>query len=178
MKMRNRTASVEVERFMHNLISFYLKESPNCDGTMLEDIWEWSDEDWEFEHSFIQWLFPTTEESRFNPDAPVLNEELISQWHQDGLLRHNLRISYERWLRFCGISLVNGELILADAKKNVWDGMNHNWWRMTRILKSLSVLGLATEAAELLHLLKGVRHRVGVDDVTWTYWSEAIQDAR
>lgn len=161
---------------MHNLVSFYLKESPNCDGRTLEELWEWSDDDWDFEHGFIQWLFPTIEESRFNPDAPTLNEEHIRQWHQDGLLRHNLRTSYERWLRFCGVGLVNGELILVDAKKNVWGGMNHNWWRITRVLKSLSVLGLNAEAAEFFSLLKRIRHQVGVDNETWAYWSEAAQD--
>lgn len=160
---------------MRNIIDFYLKESADCDGRMLEEIWEWSDDDWDFEHNFIQWLFPTMEESIFNPDAPILNEEIITQWHQDGLLRHNLRISYERWLRFCGVGLVNDELVLIDANKNVWRGMNHNWWRITRVLKSLSALGLAVEAAEFFSFLERIRNEVGVDDETWAYWAEAVQ---
>jgi hypothetical protein len=109
-----------------NLIPFYQKESPNSDGRYLEEIWAWSDEDWELEHDYIQHLFPLAEPSAFNADAPLLDQATINQWHRDKLLQHNLRTSYERWLRFCGVVRVEGDLHLADPNPNVWGGFNHN----------------------------------------------------
>src|ERR1700722_9350707 len=126
------------------LISFYLKESPNSDGRLLEEIWQWPDEDWELEHDFIQHLFPLDQPSAFNADAPILDKDIIQAWHKDKLLQHNLRTSYERWLRFCGIERLDGKLRLADPKPNVWGGMNHNWLRITRVLRCLNLLGLKT----------------------------------
>jgi hypothetical protein len=158
-----------------DLISFYLKESPNSDGRWLEEIWAWSDEDWELEHDFIQHLFPTDQASAFNADAPILDKHTIKKWHQDRLLQHNLRLSYERWLRYCGIERVNGTLHLAVRKPNVWGGFNHNWLRITRVLKSLTLLGLVKESQEFFSLLKEMRESrmVAVGDETWRFWSEA-----
>src|ERR1043165_1674234 len=137
-----------------SLISFYLKESPNSDGRWLEELWEWSDEDWETEKDFIQWLFPTNQASAFNADAPLLNEEIMKEWHKDKLLQHNLRQSYERWLRFCGVERVDAKLHLANRKPNVCGGFNHNWLRITRVLKSLTLLGLPKESQEFFSLLR------------------------
>ena len=159
-----------------NLTSFYLKESQNSDGRYLEEIWAWSDDDWEMEHDFIQHLFPTDQASAFNADAPILDETTIKEWHQDRLLQHNLRLSYERWLRYCGIERVDGKLHLADRKPNVWGRFNHNWLRITRVLKSLTLLGLVTEAKEFFQLLRELRETgsVAVGDETWRHWSGAM----
>jgi hypothetical protein len=158
---------------MQDIVSFYLKESPDSEGRWLEEILEWNNADWEFEHDFIQWLFPTTEESLFNTDAPILTPEHIYVWHADKLLQHNLRKSYERWLSFCGVDRLENGLTLTDFKQNVWARQNHNWWRITRVLKSLHVLGLEKEAAEFFEFLTNLRAtgKVVIDDKTWGFWS-------
>ncbi len=165
---------------MQNLVSFYLKESPNCDGRWLEEIWEWDDAEWEFDHDFIQWLFPTIEESRFNPDAPLLNDEVIGEFRKDALLRHNLRCSYERWLQFCGIKREGDKITLVDRSENVWGSLNHNWWRITRVLKSLMILGLEKEAREFSALLERLQNDkvIDVDEETRTYWQGAMDVIR
>jgi hypothetical protein len=159
-----------------NLISFYLKESPNSDGRWLEEIWEWPDEDWEFEHDFIQHLFPLDTPSSFNADAPILDEAAIMEWNQDGLLQHNLRQSYKRWLQFCGVERVEGKFQLVDRKPNVWGGFNHNWLRITRVLRCLTLLGLQDEANEFFALLKELRDSgaVAINDNSFRYWQKAV----
>jgi hypothetical protein len=161
---------------MQNIITFYLKESPNLDGRWLEEIWAWSDDDWELEHDFIQHLFPLDQPSAFNADAPLLDEATINEWHRDKLLQHNLRTSYERWLQFCGVENVDGKLHLADRKPNVWDGLNHNWLRITRVLRCLMLLGLQDEANDFFALLTVLRDSgtVAINDQSWRYWKRAV----
>jgi hypothetical protein len=169
--------SLLVEGHMHNLISFYLKESPNSDGRYLEEIWEWPDADWELQHDFIQWLFPLEQPSAFNADAPLLDEDTIKEWHRDKLLQHNLRQSSERWLRFCGVESVEGNLHLADFKQNVWGGFNHNWLRITRVMRCLRLLGLKSEATELFAFLGDLRasKRVEINDEPFGFWTRAVE---
>jgi hypothetical protein len=161
---------------IHGLICFYLKEVPNSDGRFLEEIWQWSDQDWEEEHDFVQWLFPLEHPSAFNADAPLLDENAIRQWYKDKLLQHNLRTSYERWLHFCGIAKVDGKLHLVDRKPNVWGGMNHNWLRITRVLRSLTLLGLKPEANQFFDLLTDLRDckKLVINDTTFIYWERAV----
>ncbi len=159
-----------------DLIAFYLKEAPNSDGRWLEEIWAWSDEDWEMEHDFIQHLFPLDMPSSVNADAPLLDADTIRAWHQDKLLQHNLRTSYERWLRFCGIETVEGKLLLGIPKPNVWGSFNHNWLRITRVLRCLTMLGLTDEANEFFALLTELRDsgKVTIGHETFGYWQKAM----
>ena len=159
-----------------DLIGFYLKETRNSDGRWLEEIWAWPDEDWEMEHDFIQHLLPLDTPSAFNADAPLLDADTIRAWHQDRLLQHNLRTSYERWLGFCGIERMDGKLHLVDRKANVWGGFNHNWLRITRVLRCLMLLGLQDEANEFFALLTELRDSgtVPINDETFGYWQRAV----
>lgn len=159
-----------------DLIEFYLKESPNSDGRFLEEIWEWPDEDWELQHDFVQHLFPLDHPSAFNADAPLLDDNTIREWHKDKLLQHNLRTSYKRFLRYCGIDRVDGKLQLVDRKQNVWAAFNHNWLRITRVLRSLTLLGLENEANEFFALLSELRDTgtVAVNDTSFDFWKRAV----
>lgn len=162
---------------MQDIIAFYLKESPNSDGRFLEDIWGWPDEDWELEHDFIQHLFPLAEPSAFNADAPLLDDATINEFRKDKLLQHNLRQSYERWLRYCGIENVDGNLRVTDFKNNVWGGFNHNWLRITRVLRCLTLLGLESEAREFFLLLSELRKskKVAIGDESFGFWKRAVE---
>ena len=161
---------------MKNIITFYLKESPDSEGRWLEEILQWPDDQWEFNHDFIQWLFPLDQPSAYNPDAPLLDDNAIHEFYRDKLLQANLRTSYERWLRFCGIERVEGKLHLADAKPDVWDGFNHNWLRITRVLRCLTLLGLIKEAKEFFGLLVVLRESqtVAIDGNTFGFWERAV----
>jgi hypothetical protein len=163
------------------LIDFYRGEGTDAEGRRLEDILAWPDDDLEAVHDFIQWLFPLPEPSRFNPDAPLLTVEEIAAFRQDPALRANLRRSYERILTFLGLcESADGEIVVGPnfdrRAPDVWDHPNHNWLRITRILQSLSLLGLGDEARALFDRLEDfdTRQCFPIGDDTFRYWSDAV----
>jgi hypothetical protein len=155
------------------LVDFYSKEAPNSEGNWLEEIWAWPDSEWEYEHSFIQWMFPSTSESMFNADAPILDRETIALWNKSPPLKENLSISFERWLSFCGVEQTDSGLAIANFNNFVWPRFNHNWLRITRVLNSLTHLGLNKEAAEFrAALFKAHEDKsIVIGEETSRFWS-------
>lgn len=168
--------------FMSRLVDFYRGEVDDTEGRLLRDIWGWGDDELELVHDFIQWLFPLPEPSRFNPDAPLLTPEDIATFRSDAKLRLNLRQSFARILTFLGLRQEeNGEVAEGDnfatRTADLWDAPNHNWLRITRILRSLRLLGLEAEAQALYRRLetfyRGRRFPIPAD--TFRYWTEAVR---
>ncbi|MFO0847600.1 MAG: opioid growth factor receptor-related protein [Gemmataceae bacterium] len=154
------------------LLAFYGDdEGTNSSGYTLDAILNWPDEDWELQHDFIQWLFATDEPSMYNPDAPVLDAATVSQFRPDPLLRHRLRRSFDRWLAFCGIIRTGDGLAFDNPNPDVWNRPNHNWLRISRVLRSLNLLGLPDEAQAFFTLLTSIRAKI--DPTTWEYWERA-----
>jgi hypothetical protein len=170
---------------MSRLVDFYRGEATDAEGRRLADIWSWPDDDLEAVHDFIQWLFPLPEPSRFNPDAPLLTDDDNEAFRGDRLLQDNLRKSFDRLLTFLGLArtedgrVVEGANFAARAP-DVWAYPNHNWLRISRILRSLTLLGLQTEARALYAYLEDVyRHRKSpIPAETFRYWTAAVQTGR
>lgn len=167
---------------MSQLVDFYRGQALDTEGRRLEDIWDWSDREFEFVHDFIQWLFPLPEPSQFNPDAPLLTRNDIAAFQSDEQLRLNLRKSFERILTFLGLrqdadgAILEGENFAARTA-DVWDYPNHNWLRITRILRSLTLLGLEPQAQALYRRLETFyrSRRLPIPEDTFRYWSRAVQ---
>ena len=166
---------------MSRLVQFYCGEAPDTEGRRLTDIWSWDDEELEVIHDFIQWLFPLTEPSQFTPDAPLLTPEDIAAFHVDPDLRGNLGKSFERMLAFFGLALAGeGNVVeaanFASRVPEIWAEPNHNWLRVTRILRSLTLLGLAPLATAFFDWLEASykSHRFPISEETFCYWSEAV----
>jgi hypothetical protein len=155
------------------LLAFYGDDGVNSSGYTLEQVLGWDDEDWELQHDFIQWLFATDESSMFNADAPVLDTATIATFRADPLLRHRLRRSFDRWLAFCGVVRTDDGLAFDNPNPAVWGRQNHNWLRITRILRSLNLLGLPDDAQAFFALLTTIRSRI--DPTTWGYWEKAAR---
>lgn len=103
----------------------------------------------------------------FNPDAPVLDTTTIARIRSDPLLRR----SFDRWLSFCGITRTDDGLSFDNPNPHIWDRQNHNWLRITRVLRSLNLLGLPDEAQAFFALLATIRSKI--DPTTWKYWERA-----
>ena len=156
------------------LLAFYSEDDgPAGNGYTRGQMLGWSDADWEWEHDFIQWLFPTDHASQFNPEAPVLDAATAATFRADALLRHRLRQSFDRWLVFCGVARAEGKLGFARPRPEVWGGQNHNWLRVTRVLRSLTLLGMTDEAVEFFLFLESIRPNV--DEDTWSHWRAAVE---
>jgi hypothetical protein len=167
---------------MSHLLDFYRGEATDTEGRFLKDIWAWDDNDLEAVHDFIQWLFPLPEPSRFNPDAPLLAESDVAAFKSDAQVQANLRKSFERIVTFLGLAVdENGKLVegrkFAARARDIWASPNHNWLRVSRILRCLRLLGREGDAAALYEQLSAFyssrRFPIGAD--TFRYWTEAVK---
>jgi hypothetical protein len=169
---------------MSRLVRFYRVESGNSEGRTLEDIWSWDDDSLEEVHDFIQWLFPLPEASAFNPDAPLLTTDDIAAFRGDPLLRQRLRRSLDRFLTFLGLAWDGKRVIdgpnLPAREPDCWSYPNHNWLRISRVLRSLSLLGLGDEARAFYVWLKSAHDsgRYPISDDTFRYWTNAVPPGR
>src|SRR5690606_1091064 len=66
------------EVVMTGVVEFYRGHAPDAEGRRLQDIWNWSDEELEVFHDYIQWLLPLSDPSRFYPDASLLSCEEVA----------------------------------------------------------------------------------------------------
>ncbi|MEZ0230239.1 MAG: opioid growth factor receptor-related protein [Planctomycetota bacterium] len=167
------------------ILAFY-RGSPDTRGRTLDEILAWDDERLEDVHDYIQWLFPTTRRSDFNPFAPVLTEGTIAAFRADASLRARLRASLERMLRFYGFERVElrGQPVVRRAanwplRSPQWLGSgDHNHLRITRILDSLSTLGLEEEAKAFYRELDQLQEDGAgrdIDRETFDYWRDAVR---
>jgi hypothetical protein len=168
------------------LLRFYRLEGPDARGRMLTDIWTWDAGRLEGVHDYIQWLFPLPEASAFNAQAPILTPAAIDAFRGDAVLRGRLRRSLTLMLDFYGLaesSSAEGRPhigLAADfaAKLRGWlRPGDHNHLRLTRILTSLRLLGLADHSVALYACLAALArdHPHAVSTTTLGYWRRAAR---
>jgi Opioid growth factor receptor (OGFr) conserved region len=168
------------------LVRFYAGAAPDARGRMLAEFWKWDDDRLERVHDYIQWLFPLEEPSLFNDAAPLLTRADRDAFATRPELRENLRRSLRRMLAFYGFALgPEGRVVRAPgfaAHAAHWLApLNHNFLRLTRILRSLTLLGLEAEAQALLAALEEV-YRGGGEAVigarSLAFWRGAVTAGR
>lgn len=167
------------------LVTFYLGKGLDVSGRMIDDILSWSDEQLEDVHDYIQWLFPLPEKSSYNSSAPLLTEDDVNAFKESPQLRKNLLRSFARLLEFYGFYAIvdckNRKIIRSDEfeeKSQNWlIHRNHNFLRITRILKSLILLGCSPYAVAFLNALEDVYkaspHIIGEE--TLDFWRNAVR---
>ncbi|MFY9664784.1 MAG: opioid growth factor receptor-related protein [Candidatus Cybelea sp.] len=165
------------------IVAFYEGSAPDDRGRLREEILRFDDERLEDVHDFIQWLFPLPERSGANPAAPILDDSAIDAFHARPELRVALRQSFDRMLSFYGFAW-SGDRIVKGASFSERSGWlspgNHNHLRLTRILRSLSVLGEAQAAQTLFEALshiyndEGCTRRNRITERTFNFWSSAV----
>ena len=161
------------------LIAFYRDGACDDSGRTLEEILAGPDDRLEAVHDFIQWIFPLPEPSGANPSAPTLTPEAIQTFRASAEMRGRLRQSFERMLRFYGLLWNEGHVERASgfaARAQNWlHPMNHNHLRLTRMLRSLRLLGLEAESAALFGALDSIyRDFPGrITGRTYQFWRNA-----
>ena len=173
------------------IIQFY---DPNIQakdrrGRTRSSILAWSDDELEYHHDYIQLLFPLPEGSPFNPSAPVIDEVTFYAFRSRLELQTQLRASLQRMLHFYGfqfasetgsgdhsqsLKVVDGSNY-SEASRNWVRRFNHNHLRITRILRSLRVLGLEKEAQEFFKALKRVYEGGKIGQKSLMFWTRAIE---
>lgn len=140
----------------------------------------------EYEHGFIQWLFPVFESSGVNWDAEALTKSEAKLMRQDFTIATRVIRSYRLMLNFYGIRLVSEKTGEVRRFPRIWpdrfDNLNtcsHNNLRINRILTSLGELGFARYKKPLVdffnreilenHQLPSCRHSL------LNYWQKCLE---
>jgi hypothetical protein len=166
------------------IVAFYESRASDDRGRLLDDILKFDDERMEYVHDFIQWLFPLPERSGANPSAPRLDDYAIDAFRTRPELRAALRRSLDRMLAFYGFAWSAERIVKGPsfAQRSDWlRPGNHNHLRLTRILRSLNLLGEPQAALAFYDALSDIYHeerRTGrnrISDRTFSFWSGAIR---
>lgn len=167
------------------LVRFYDPINPVTDssGRTLSSILAWDDSDLELCHDYIQNLFPLPERSLFNPSAPIINQETFEAFRSRPELRARLKESFVRILKFYGFKLSSTNTALevklasnfGQASRNWVTRFNHNHLRITRIIRSLRVLGLEDEARAFFSTLQKVHAASNISSKSLMFWTRAAE---
>ncbi|XP_037322316.1 opioid growth factor receptor-like protein 1 [Pungitius pungitius] len=141
-------------------LRFYLNKIPLVpDGIYVEEIltkWRGDYDKLEHNHTYIQWLFPLREQG-LNFYAHELTQEEIKEFQSTREAKRRFLAAYSLMLDFYGIKLLDksGNVARASNWPQRFQHLNesqHNYLRITRILKSLGELGYEAFKAPLVHL--------------------------
>ncbi len=157
-------------------------------GRSLDELQDQDHDALEHNHDYIQWLFPLSESSGANSHAPTLTEADIAAFRGNPALRMKLSTSFRIMMRFYGLDLMGTEsgflvkeIPTFDERKRVWlTPLNHNYLRLTRILRSMTLLGCAPHAQALLTGLERLYKTYGnvIGPETLNYWRNAVKGER
>jgi Opioid growth factor receptor (OGFr) conserved region len=161
-----------------SLLAFYRHQAPDDRGRTLDDVRALDLKELERVHDYIQWLFPLDTPSGANPSAPTLTPDTIATFRDDPALQNELLISLGVMLRFYSLPLPTPYPLapIPSAITEWFRPGNHNFLRLTRIMRSLTLLGLRGHAATLLDQLEQLckNHPSIVGDLTITHWRRAL----
>ena len=164
------------------LVDFYKNEYPNGSGYFIDEILNKSDSALENSHDFIQWLFPLKERSVMQPEsAPPINDECVEIFKKE--LQPKMLQVLKRMLDFYGLierPAAFGVIEISrkpDFKPHWITGHNHNFLRITRILKSLRLMGLEYCAKSLKKCLDDIYKDYApvISPKTYEFWNEAMK---
>jgi hypothetical protein len=167
------------------ILRFYGEGGTDHAGRTLEEILAWDDWHLEDVHDYIQWLFPLKEPSRANPRAPLLSPADIASFRASPRRIEALRRAFIRILAFYGFEVLGSGDDTRVRKSSDWPRRaanwvrpsNHNHLRLTRIMKSLCLLGLSGEAKALsvaLFEITGDPKSRAFSRTTVRLWREAV----
>ncbi len=148
-----------------NFENFLTNIEPDYKNRFLNDIWNFTDEDIEHTHDFIQLLFPLNEQSESVFHGYYLNtKSSIINIKSNDLAKSNIVISSKWFLSFL-------------ERNTHWRRRHdHNYLRITRIIKSLRLLVSDEEANKFyesfIELIdESLRSKINL--TTLSYWENA-----
>jgi hypothetical protein len=170
------------------LLAFYAGTGTDHKGRTVGQLVQKPDRWLEETHDYIQWLFPLYAPSQFNPHAPLLTDEVCAAFrdplYPDHLvLQANFQAAIRRMLAFYGYSInllspteVEGTGDWDEQSEHWLTPGNHNQMRITRMLRSMYLLGRAPLARSWQRSLfaVGKAHPEAVSMGTLRFWAEAV----
>jgi hypothetical protein len=165
--------------FESKIIQFYEKNSKDNYGRTLHEMQHYNYEQLENIHNYIQWMFPLREKSRVNLSAPLLKDKDILYIKNSEKIKQNMLVSTLVITDFWGIGkefLENKYYVKNDRIKNMITPKNHNFLRISRILKSHILFDMKNEAVLLFKCFEEIRNdgNQNIIGESFTSWENAI----
>ncbi len=145
------------------LVAFLEGSGTDSRSRRLVDIWQFDDDEIEYTHDFIQWMFPLREASGANFNAPTLLVSDIKVIQSSMQCRQNLEKS-ATWI-----------LAFLERTEEIFQYTNHNHLRVTRIIKSLRLLHSDQRAEQFKQAVLAMIQARGarINPITVAFWLEA-----
>ena len=149
-------------------------------------IMRYSAAELEGEHSFIQYLFPTTAVGRYNRRAPALDQETVRTLNMNSDVKRKQRLAFRVMLNFFQLKEENQgtpayRIVPSyDYSNQIPPWLkpgNHNQLRLTRMVKSLYLLGNEQEAVALHKVINEQGHKYQVHIDTMKRWDKCLVQA-
>ncbi|KFO36105.1 Opioid growth factor receptor-like protein 1 [Fukomys damarensis] len=162
-KYRHQYPNFKDIRYQNDLsnLRFYKNKIPfKPDGVYIEEVlnkWRGDYEKLEHNHTYIQWLFPLREQG-LNFYAKELTTYEIEEFKKTKEAIRRFLLAYKMMLEFFGIKLIDktGNVARAVNWQERFQHLNesqHNYLRITRILKSLGELGYESFKSPLVKFI-------------------------
>lgn len=151
---------------MSRIINFLKGDQRDTQGRTLKEMHDLPDWKLERTHDVIQWMFPTDIASQHSEGAPVLTPEDIEIIKNDPHIQAIIQLSLTRMVWFY-------------EKDDYWiTQKNHNFLRLTRILRCLWLAGLKHDYVCLQKALDDIfiDYPDIVGEETYLYWKNANND--
>lgn len=146
-------------------IDFFCHNGKDFKNRSFEDILLFSNNELEFCHDYIQWVFPTIQVSQFNTNVPELTNYDLR------IIRNNEK-AIDRILRM-NKKMENFYELAEGVKVYWWDDLhNHNLLRITRILTFFHSLKLKMFDDIALQWFERIKNIQNTDSVE--YFKKAI----
>jgi hypothetical protein len=149
---------------MNKIIEFYSHNGVDNYGRTLKHMWSFNDHQLETTHDYIQWLFPTVQLSQYNPDAPLVDDEVIKAFRSNSELQSYLMTSSHLFERFLDLDNPNAHWLTH---------RNHNCLRITRVIDSLMTLHCSQRALQFLSRVEKAYLKSDICPVS--FWNNAIK---
>ncbi len=145
-----------------DLIEFLMDKSPDFKGRNLSDIWNYTDDEIEYNHDFIQLIFPLDKPSQavFN-NVYLKSSNDIILIKQNKIIQNNILKSKDWFLKFL-------------TRNNQWKNYSdHNQLRITRVIECLRLLISDNEADLFYEQIKSMIEKERINETTLHFWSRA-----
>lgn len=158
------------ETEMSRILDFYRGTGTDGAGRLIAEVWGFGLEELEYHHDFIQWIFPLEQPSAFNPDAPLLTPSDRATFAASPDLQAGVLRSLDVMLNFYGFAREQSGIVpgatFVDRARHWATPNNHNHLRLSRIIRSLALLGRPLEAGWLQAACLSVSEALGPDRVS------------
>ncbi|MDB2489444.1 opioid growth factor receptor-related protein [Gammaproteobacteria bacterium] len=146
-----------------NFKNFLLAKESDFKGRMIQDIWNYSDEEIENNHDFIQIIFPLNKKSQSVFHGYYLEtDDLVQSLKDDEQVKENILKSSEWFLSFL-------------KRHDYWKrGYNHNQLRITRVIECLRLVVGQEEANSFYYSIISISNSFNLDKSTVKHWRNAI----